>query len=283
MKLLGRALAFAAALAALSAQTPPKRPELSGPEKAISERLGHLRQLPDDQWVKETGALAREIQALPMGPGKQSLLGGLSGLVTEGDAGRDTLQVVADTMAQVAGSLPPNQRAGLCGTLARLARYEHVKVSFDDPAYAAAMTKLEEADRAILKPDFTLADLQGRTWSLKDLRGKVVLVNFWATWCPPCRREMPDMQAFYERYGGQGLVILAISDETMEKVAPFIAAQKYTFPVLLDPGRAVNKAFHIEGIPKTFVYGRDGKLAAQAIDRRTAGQMQEMLKQAGLE
>jgi peroxiredoxin len=78
-------------------------------------------------------------------------------------------------------------------------------------------------------------------------------------------------------------VILAVSDEDAGKVQPFVAAQKLTYPVLIDPGRKVNELFEVSGIPKSFVYGRDGKLAAEAIDMRTQRQFLEMLKRAGLE
>ena len=120
-------------------------------------------------------------------------------------------------------------------------------------------------------------------WNLRALAGKVVLVNFWATWCPPCRRELPDLNALYERFGARGLVILAISDEEAAKVKPFVAKQSLTYPVLLDPGRKVNDLFHVDGIPKSFVYGRDGKLVAEAIDMRTQRQFLAMLQSAGLE
>ena len=78
-------------------------------------------------------------------------------------------------------------------------------------------------------------------------------------------------------------MILAISDEATNKVEPFLTEHKYSYPILLDPGRTVNQLFGVEGIPKSFLYGRDGKLVAQAIDRRTNRQFLEMLKQAGLE
>jgi peroxiredoxin len=145
------------------------------------------------------------------------------------------------------------------------------------------MAKLEAGDRDREGAEFTLSDLKGQKWALRDLRGKVVLVNFWATWCPPCRREMPDMQALYQRFSPRGLVILAISFEDASTLQQFNAAQKYSYPILLDPGSTVYKRFNLEGVPETFVYSRDGKLVAQAIDRRTFGQFLEMLKQAGLE
>ena len=116
-----------------------------------------------------------------------------------------------------------------------------------------------------------------------DLKGKIVIVDIWGTWCPPCRREMPDMEKLYQRFSQKGLVVLAVSDEKRETVEDFLKKQDYTFPVLLDPDRKVNTAFGIEGIPNSFLFDRQGKLAAQSIDMRTERQFLEMFKTAGLE
>jgi peroxiredoxin len=256
------------------------QPAASDREKAISAQISQLRGLPDEVWTQTVAKVARQIQQLPAGAEKEALIGNFGNLVTEGDAGHDTLQVVASTMAQVLRDSP---NSSVYSTLAQLVRYEHLEVSSDNPHYLAALAKLEEEDLRRQSPEFALRDRKGVEWSFHELRGKVVLVNFWATWCPPCRKEMPDMQALYERFSPRGLVILAISDETPEKVEPFIAAQRYTYPILLDPGRKVNQLFSVEGIPKSFLYGRDGKLVTQAIDRRTSAQFLAMLKQAGLE
>ena len=110
-----------------------------------------------------------------------------------------------------------------------------------------------------------------------------MLVNFWATWCPPCRKEMPDLQALYDKYKDQGFIVLAVDDEEAAKASPFIAERNISYPVLLDHGRKVNEEFVVEGIPKSFVYDRDGKLVAQSIDMRTRSQFQQMLAQAGLQ
>ena len=244
--------------------------------------MHQLRGLPDDKWAVEVGQLADLIYRMPSGAEKQRLVGKLANLATEGDAGHHVLQTIADTLTDVITSLPVKQRAPLCNELAVLVRYEHVLSALDDERYFKALAELEDEDQRRLSPAFTLSDLQGRQWSLQDLRGKVVLVNFWATWCPPRRKEMPDMQALYERFAPRGLEILAISDEDSSKVEPFVAAQKYTYPILLDPGRTVNQIFRVEGIPKSFLYGRDGKLVAEAIDRRTSRQFLEMLRLAGL-
>ena len=94
---------------------------------------------------------------------------------------------------------------------------------------------------------------------------------------------MPDLDALYKRFEAKGFVVLGISDEERKKVAPFVGERKVSFPVLLDPGRKVNDLFVVEGIPKSFVYDREGKLVAQSIDMRTQEQFLEMLKKAGLE
>ncbi len=283
-----RAIATAALLLlALSQAAAQQKPDWSAQERPIADQLRGLRKVPDDKRAAVTRDLALAIRGLPATPNKLLLAEDLANLATEGDFGRETLQEVAATLAQAVRESPVPAQNGEPAQpyveLATLARYEGVTVSVPDPQFQSAMSKLEAADRKRAGASFTLTDLDGKQWTLQDLRGKVVLVNFWATWCPPCRKEMPDMEALYQRFGPRGFVVLAISDEDAAKVAPFIAERKYTYPVLLDPGRKVNELFGVEGIPKTFVYGRDGKLAAQAIDRRTERQFLEMLKQAGLE
>jgi peroxiredoxin len=141
---------------------------------------------------------------------------------------------------------------------------------------------LEADDHKREKADFTLTDLQGKTWALHDLKRKVVLVSFWATWCPPCRKEMPDLEMLYQRFKDQGFVVLAISAEKEEKVRPFIEKQKFSYPVLLDTGGKVSERFVVEGIPHSFVYDREGKIVGQSTDMRTRGQFLAMLEVAGL-
>jgi len=255
-------------------------------EKAISDQLSTLRSLDDNARAGVTKRLALEIRKLPKSS-KLGLAAELGNLATEGDFGRDTLQEVTTTLEQALGESPIRVNDAAPDPayveLAQLARYENMRVTLDDPQYTAALAKLEADDQDRRKAEFTLTDIQGKSWTLKDLRGKVVLINFWATWCPPCRKEMPDLDALYGRFKAQGLVILAVSQEEADTVKPFIAErQKVSYPILLDPGGSVSHQFHVDGIPKTFVYDRAGKLVAQSIDMRTMNQFLEMLGRAGL-
>jgi peroxiredoxin len=270
----------------------------SADEKPIADQIHGLRALPDDVRAGATKDLALKIRKLPAAENKLRLAAGLAGLSTEGDFGHAALQEVATTLAQALREHPlpwPDSKSSEADAkaarapafpyieLASLVRYEHVDASLDDEQFRAAMTRLEANDRKREHLDFTLKDLSGKTWTSSELRGKVVLVNFWATWCPPCRKEMPDLQSLYRRFSAQGFVVLGISDEDRAKVEPFILERKVSFPVLLDPGRKVNEMFVVEGIPKSFVYNREGKLVAQSIDMRTEKQFLEMLGKAGLE
>jgi len=256
-------------------------------EKPIVEQLRGLRKLDDDVRARTTKDLAMQIRQLPVVPNKLRLAGALANLSTEGDFGRETLQEVTTTLTSALREQPPLPEKGepnsMYVELASLVRYEHMQAASDNPQFAEAMKRLESDDAKRQEADFKLTDLQGKTWHLQELRGKVVLVNFWATWCPPCRKEMPDLDALYNRFKDQGLVILAISDEEMAKVGPFIAEKKISYPILLDPGRKVNDLFVVEGIPKSFVFDRSGKLVAQSIDMRTRAQFLGMLSQAGLQ
>jgi peroxiredoxin len=259
----------------------------SAQEQPIADQIKGLRKLDDTARARTTKELALQIRQLPVVPNKSKLAGSLAILSTEGDFGRDTLQEVTTTLASALREQPPAGKPGqpndLYMWLASLVRYEHMQAQSDSPQFSEALSRLEAADAARQQADFRLSDLQGNPWHLRDLKGKVVLVNFWATWCPPCRKEMPDLQALYDKYKDQGFVVVSISDEEAAKVQPFIAERKITYPVLLDPGRKINDLFQVEGIPKSFVYDREGKLVAQSIDMRTRNQFQGMLAQAGLQ
>jgi peroxiredoxin len=258
----------------------------SNQEKPILEDIRTLRKLSEGNRAKATKQLALKIRQLPAGMNKQRLATTLASLSTEGDLGKDTLQEVATTLAEALREQPisagPRGPQMPYSELAKLVHYEHVQVNLDDPQYAAAMSKIEADDVRHQQADFTLTDLRGKTWALKDLRGQVVLVNIWATWCPPCRSEMPDLDSIYKRFKKDGLIVLAITDEEAEKVKRFVSEYGLSFPILLDPDKSVHRQFTIEGLPRSFLYDREGKLVAQAIDMRTKKQFLEMLELSGL-
>jgi len=277
-------LALAVPLLLLTFAHAQQAPNWTEQEKPIEAQIIGLRGLPDDVRAQTTKDLALEIRALPPTPGKLQLAYKLANRATEGDFGHDTLQEVATTLADALQQRPTQDTSNFApySELAQLIRYEHVQTTLNAPQLEQAMAALESADKRRQEANFTLTDLHGKTWTLKDLRGEVVLVNFWATWCPPCQKEMPDLEALYKEFRHQHFVILAISDEDADKVRPFLSERKITYPVMLDPDRKVFNAFQVEGIPKSFVYDRDGKLVAQSIDMRTQRQFREMLAQAGL-
>jgi peroxiredoxin len=261
-------------------------PHWTQKEQPIVDQLKRLRSLSNKVRAETTKQLARDIRKLPPTPNKLILAENLADLSTEGDFGHDTLQEVALTLAQSLKEIsrPANgaDPASAYVELAELAAHEHVDVSLDNPQFTQALARLKEDDEVRSHADFTLSDLQDKTWTLATLRGKVVLVNFWATWCQPCRKEMPDLEKLYRRSKDQGLVILGISDENAGTVKGLLGKLGVSYPILLDPGRKVNDLFRIEGIPKSFVYDREGKMVAEAIDMRTETQFLKMLAQAGL-
>lgn len=110
-------------------------------------------------------------------------------------------------------------------------------------------------------PDFTLVDRKGKTWTLADLKGQVVFVNFWATWCPPCLEEMPAMQRLYSKMPPEKFKMLAIlNNDKPEFADTLIAKQKYTFPVLTDPKGTTLAAYGLTGVPETYIVDKQGVL-----------------------
>ncbi len=264
-------------------------PHLHGQQSptTIAGEIGKLRSLSDQDRPSATIKAANEIAALPAGMDKVQLADQASQRVTEGDQGHAALQAVADALSKALAQTPLRTRGDEPPQpymdLARLVRYENVSVSLDDPLFKRALDILAANEADIAKADFTLKDLNNRSWTLSQLRGKIVLINFWATWCPPCRTEMPNLDNIYAHYAGEGLVILSITDEDALTVESFLRGMDYHPPVLLDPGDIVHQQFHITEIPQTFVFDRDGKLAAIAIDQSTQKQFFGLLARAGLQ
>lgn len=110
--------------------------------------------------------------------------------------------------------------------------------------------------------DFSLKDINGKQVNLKDYQGKVIMLNFWATWCPPCRKEMPSMEVLYNKLKGRNFEMLAVNvQEDANTVKDFIIKNKYTFPVLVDPKAEAAVKYQARSIPTTYIIDTKGKLA----------------------
>ena len=115
-------------------------------------------------------------------------------------------------------------------------------------------------------PNFKLENLDGQFISLSDLKGKPVLLNFWATWCPPCRAEMPYLQQIYEEWSGKGLVVLAINiGDSHSEAKRFLQTNSLSLPVLLDTKKNVARKYNITAIPTTFFIDSDGIIRQKII------------------
>ena len=145
-----------------------------------------------------------------------------------------------------------------------------VLLLFSLPAAAqqagAGLTRLADAP---LAPDFSLLDMEGAVHRLSDYRGRIVIVNFWATWCPPCREEMPSMQRAWEQLRPEGILMFGINvGEDEDTIFQFTADYPVDFPLLMDSDSAVTGQWPVRGLPTTFVVDPAGRLVYRAIGSR---------------
>ncbi len=132
-------------------------------------------------------------------------------------------------------------------------------------------------------PDFNLSDTQGRSHRLSDLQGSVVLINFWATWCAPCRIEMPALEDRYARYKEVGLQVLAVNfDEPLDAVTAFGESFGLSFPLLLDPGGHIQQLYRVRGYPSSYFVDREGVIRIVHIGLMTEGQLDGYLSELGI-
>ncbi|MBM7598446.1 thiol-disulfide isomerase/thioredoxin [Virgibacillus halotolerans] len=154
-----------------------------------------------------------------------------------------------------------------------------------DPDVEGAMITSPGADDGIelgnMAPDFELETLSGETLKLSDLQGKKVILNFWATWCPPCKVEMPEMQEFYDEHGDDVEIVavnLTSSETNEKKVHDYIDEHKYTYPVPLDKDSEVGDTYMAITVPTTYFIGTDGKVQQpKKVGPMTYEFMEEML------
>jgi peroxiredoxin len=146
------------------------------------------------------------------------------------------------------------------------------------PPRAGRVLELDDALRELdlirpsrqkLAEDFALGMADGKSFRLSDHRGKTVIINFWATWCPPCREEMPALERLYRQHKNRGLVLVAVSiDADPKLVPPYVRASKLTFPVALDPKAEVASKYGVRALPSSFIIDRRGTMTALALGPR---------------
>jgi thiol-disulfide isomerase/thioredoxin len=136
--------------------------------------------------------------------------------------------------------------------------------------------------QATLAPDFTLQSLDGKTMSLSDLRGKAVLLNFWATWCTPCKIEMPWFVELQNQYGAKGLRIVGVvmDDASKEDIAKFAKDMGVNYPILMGKEAVGDQYGGIPYLPETFFIGRDGKIVDKILGLKGKGDIEEDIQKA---
>src|SRR5271163_2787135 len=140
----------------------------------------------------------------------------------------------------------------------------------------------EHITQSTVAPDFSLEALDGKTLRLSDLRGKAVLLNFWATWCGPCKIEMPWFVDFQKQYGSQGLQIVgvAMDDASKEDIGKFAKDMGVNYPILIGKDSVGDQYGGVPALPETFVITRDGKIMDKIIGLRGKGEIEDAIKKA---
>ena len=150
-----------------------------------------------------------------------------------------------------------------------VARFQQKAPEPAAPRQSSDALALERPSKALVAPDFTLESFSGKRVRLKDFRGKVVFLNFWATWCIPCRDEMPVMEKLYKEFKDQGLEIVAVNfREDKTAVGRFFDELELTFPALLDRDGAVGEQYGAFDLPLTYFIDREGRFVGKAIGIR---------------
>ena len=159
--------------------------------------------------------------------------------------------------------------AGGLGTLLWMGIESQTDNSYTPPAV------MQEGNTAL---DFQLASLDNGDVALSDYQDQVVIMNMWATWCPPCRAEMPGLNRFYEAHKDEGMVVLAVNgQEPEETVRPFIEANNFTFPVLLDIDGAVARQYTARSFPTTFIIDRNGRIQHVQVGEITERELEQIV------
>jgi cytochrome c biogenesis protein CcmG/thiol:disulfide interchange protein DsbE len=149
------------------------------------------------------------------------------------------------------------------------------------PSKQSGQTRESAVSSANTAPNFVLKDLDGKLVSLSDFKGKVVIIDFWATWCPPCLMEIPHFQSLYEEYSDRGLIVIGISLDQggVNVVKPFVKSKGMTYPVVMGGRQVANDYGGIRGIPTTFVVDRKGDIVEKAVGYRDKAFFEKAVKE----
>ena len=130
-------------------------------------------------------------------------------------------------------------------------------------------------------PDFNLKDQYGVVHSLENYKGKVIFLNFWATWCPPCKKEMPDIENIYKEYGEnkKDVVILGVNSEKENEVKKFLKDKGYTFPIVIDENSEVMRKYFIQAFPTSFVIDKEGNVYGYVMGGLTKEQIKQVIEE----
>ena len=143
------------------------------------------------------------------------------------------------------------------------------------------MISLVSFSNSAKAPDFNLKDQYGVTHSLENYKGKVIFLNFWATWCPPCKKEMPDVESIYKEYGEnkKDVVILGINSEKENEVKKFLKDKGYTFPTVIDENSEVMRKYFIQAFPTSFVIDKEGNVYGYVMGGLTKEQIKQVIEE----
>ena len=142
------------------------------------------------------------------------------------------------------------------------------------------MTGIGSGISANIAPDFALKDVSGKVVSISDFKDKVIIIDFWATWCPPCQAEIPHFQSLYEDYSQKGLVIIGVALDKggIKTVKPFVEGKGVTYPIVIGTEEVVNSYGGVRGIPTTFIVDRNGKIIEKIVGYRDKSFFESAIK-----